>query len=347
MAKYKIIIAEGSRQSMFINRLEHIKKQFLDERFYCLLLDAPNEEAMLDSIAAADALIVSPGMDVTENSGAKMKNCKCIVSLAVGYDNINLKASAEKGIVVCNVRDYGTEEVADAAMAFILSLARKISHYDMGLRKSDANWNWRLGIPIYRLRDKILGIIGLGRIGTAVALRSKAFGLKVYFYDPYKEDGYDKVMGVNRCGSLKELLNISDIVTVHTPLSDETKGMINKDFFNSMKKEAFLINTARGLIFENLDIIGWALKNNIISAIAADVLPQEPPDANHPLFKSWRADEEWIRNRFIISPHAAFYSEEAGLDLCSKAVVTARDAILNRPVRNIVNKEFIKADKHG
>ncbi|MDP2923771.1 MAG: C-terminal binding protein [Candidatus Omnitrophota bacterium] len=344
MSKYKIIIAEGNRQSMYINRFEDIKKELLTDEFECLCLDVPDEIGMLKHIEDVDALIVSPGMTVSEKSIKKLKKCKCVVSLAVGYDNIDIKLAGENGIAVANVPDYGTEEVADVAMAFILSLSRKINYYNDNLKEAHSKWNWRLGIPIHRLRSRALGIVGLGRIGTAVALRSKVFGFDVLFCDPHKEDGYDKALGIKRVNGLKNLLKESDIVTIHTPLTSETKGMINKDFLSLMKKGAILVNTARGPIFESLDIIEWALKNNIIQAVATDVLPQEPPDENHSLIKSWRSNEEWIKGRLIISPHAAFYSEEAGFDLCCKAVIAARDAVLGKQPRNIVNKEFLKGE---
>lgn len=342
MSKYKIIIAEGNRQSMFINRLEIIKREFLTSDFECVSLDAWDEEHMLNDIGDADALIVSPGMKVTEKSVGVFKKCKSVVSLAVGYDNIDLKATGEKGIAVYNVPDYGTEEVADVALAFILNLARKTDIYNSNLKSDSGSWNWRMGIPLYRLRGRVLGIVGLGRIGTAVAIRAKSFGLEVYFYDPYKEDGYDKAVGAKRINDLGELLKASDIVSIHTPLTHETKAMVNKDFFSLMKKESFLINTARGLIFEGLDIMEWALRNNIIQAIGTDVLPQEPPDFNHPLLRDWRIGEEWIQGRLLISPHAAFYSEEGGFELCSKSVITARDSILGKDIRNMVNQQYLK-----
>lgn len=340
--KYKIIIAEGNRQSMYINRLERIKKELLDADFACSCLGAADEDAALNDIADADALIVSPGMMVGAKSTKVFKRCKCVVSLAVGYDNIDLEACGRKGIVVCNVPDYGTEEVADVAMAFALNLCRKTTHYDTLLKNAHNNWNWRLGIPIHRIRGRYLGIIGLGRIGTAVALRAKAFGLKTGFFDPYKEDGYDKALGVKRAYQLKELLGEADIISIHTPLTTETKGMINRDFITSMKRDAFLINTARGQIFDGLDTIEWALKNNMLGAIATDVLPQEPPEETHSLLKSYRKNEDWIKGRLLISPHAAFYSEEAGYDLCFKALAAARDAILGRELKNIVNRKFLR-----
>lgn len=121
MLKYKIIIAEGNRQSMYINRLDHIREELLNEEFHCFSLDSPDECGMSNFIEDADAIIVSPGMPLTQRSINRFKKCKCIVSLAVGYDNIDIKLAGEKGIIVCNVPDYGTEEVADAALAFILN----------------------------------------------------------------------------------------------------------------------------------------------------------------------------------------------------------------------------------
>ena len=247
----------------------------------------------------------------------KLDNCKVIVRVGVGYDNIDLTAAKKKGIVVCNVPDYGTEDVADHAMAFLLALRRGIKAYNQQI-KDTQSWSWQDAGELHRLSGQNVGIIGLGRIGTAFALRAKAFRTKISFYDPYVVNGQDKALGLHRCSSLEELLVISDIVSIHTPLTKETRGMAGSEFFSTLKKGAIFINTARGSIVD-LDAMYKSLKSNRLTAAGLDVLPEEPPRYDHPLISAWEADEKWIKNRLLISPHSAFYNEESFIEMRVKA----------------------------
>jgi D-3-phosphoglycerate dehydrogenase/C-terminal binding protein len=345
MSKFSILIAEGKRQSLYTDKLDYINHSMgdiLDDRFSCAPLKALSEDDINGMADDADALIVSPGMTIGEKTIHSLKKCRCIVSLAVGYDHIDIMRAGEHGIPVCNVPDYGTEEVADSTMAFILCLARKTDFFNHRVRSGDAGWNWRLGIPAKRIRGSVLGIIGLGRIGIATAIRAKAFGFRVCFHDPYVPEGIGKALGIEMIGERSELLTISDIVSIHTPLTEITHGMINMEFFSAMKRNAILVNTARGQLFDSLNTIERALREGLVAAIGTDVLPQEPPDIDHPLIRSWRADAGWISGRLLVSPHAAFYAEESLHDLCAKALATARNAVLGQTIRNIVNQNFIK-----
>ncbi len=286
--------------------------------------------------AVADAILPWHDLYLDAATIAKMKNCKVIVRVGVGFDNIDLIAAAQLGIPVCNVPDYGTGDVADHAMAFILALSRGLAAGNSGVRKSNDNWTWEQMGNLRRLSGATLGIVGLGRIGTAVARRAQGFGLHILFYDPYLPDGVDKALGIERAETLDELLQRADIVTIHTPLTDETRGMVNVDFFAKMQCGSLFINTARGRIVD-LDALESALRTKHLRGAGLDVLPDEPPNREHPLIKAWIEGEDWITDRLIISPHGAFWCKEAFEEMRRKAAQGALRVLTGHPPRNRVN----------
>jgi lactate dehydrogenase-like 2-hydroxyacid dehydrogenase len=258
---------------------------------------------------------------------SKMKNCKVIVRVGVGYDNVDLKAAEDFGIMVCNVPDYGTDDVADHAMGLMLSLCRGLFIYNDSAK--NGIWKWEPGNDLRRIKGSTLGIIGLGRIGTAVALRAKSFGLNVRFYDPYKPYGYEKAFSIERDESLFDLAKNSNIISVHTPLTNETKMMINKRFFASCNKNTIFINTARGQIV-NLDDLYEAMIDDQVLFAGMDVLPVEPADQNHPLIKEWLTNNGIIKNRIIITPHSAFYNQDSYVEMRRKAAEEVKRVLNNQ-----------------
>jgi len=265
----------------------------------------------------------------------QLRRCKVIVRFGVGYDVVDIIAAREHGIPVCNVPDYCTEEVADHAMALLLSLARRIPALNDAVRQDPTPWSYAAAGPIHRIPGKTLGIVGLGRIGTAVAMRAKAFGLRVAFHDPYVTDGMDRALGLTRLG-LDQLLAESDFISLHTPLSPETRGMVNDEWLRKVKPGAMLVNTSRGRVLD-IDALGRAMRDGRIAAAGLDVLPQEPPVPEPDLIRAWRAGEAWVQGRLIVTPHASFYSEESDIDLRVKAARTVREVLDGRPPRNRVN----------
>lgn len=288
----------------------------------------------------AEALLVWHAR-VTARTIERLQRCRVIVRYGVGYDNVDIEAAAARSIPVCNNPDYGTEEVADATWGCILSLARGTLHYNAEIRDGPRGWDWSAPRPLYRLRGRTLGIIGLGRIGTAVARRALPSGVHVVFYDPYKPDGYDKALGIARAATLEELLRAADIVTVHVPLTGETRSMIDAAFLEQMRPGAILVNTARGPILESLACLEPALRSGRLRAVALDVLPVEPPGDTDPVIRAWKAGEPWIRHRLLLTPHAAFYSEEAFLEMRRKAAGVVRAALQGMPLRNVVNDRLL------
>lgn len=340
MSLYKVYIAEGIRPTLFTKWLPDIEEEILGDLFDITLLDKGREEDLLPIVGDAHAMIVRPGIQISSKSLDVLEKCGIMVNLAIGFDNIDLEYAARKNILVCNVPDYGTEEVADSTFALFLSLVKKIGLYNQKIREEKI-WDWREGRPQYRLRGRTLGIIGLGRIGTAVAERAKPFGLNILYYDPYKPDGFDKSLGITKCDRLEELTAVSDYITIHTPLTDETQGMLNMDFFSKVKKGVVLINTARGKLFDSFDTIYTVLKENIVSGLGLDVLPMEPPDDNEKIIKAWRDNEPWIKNRLLLLPHASFYSEGGIRDIRSKAALAVKKFFAGDKMKNVVNKDFL------
>jgi len=266
----------------------------------------------------------------------KLPNLRGIVRYGVGYDNIDLEYASKRGIYVCNTPDYGTEEVSDSAVAMILNAARGISRYDSICRDfSDGTWQENTIEHIRRNSDMTLGVIGAGRIGSGVLLRAGALRFQTAFFDPYKERGHEKVLNAKRCESLSELLSECDIISVHTPLNKETKGMINKETISLMKHGASFVNTARGGIVDCLDDFCTPLKDGRLSSVSLDVLPDEPPLETE-LIKAWKKREDWIDGRLIINPHTAYYSRQAYVEMRRKTAQNALNIINNVKPWNII-----------
>jgi phosphoglycerate dehydrogenase-like enzyme len=206
----------------------------------------------------------------------------------------------------------------------VLALQRRLYSCITAVRAG--NWSWKTARSGRRLRGQRFGVVGCGRIGTAVALRAKVFGFRVQFYDPYVPSGYEKAIGLERATTLDELLEISDVVTLHAPLTAETRGMIGKAELERMKPGAFLVNTARGPLVQERALIS-ALNSGRLSGVALDVVENEPAFSPELL-----ADANCL-----ITPHAAFYSEEALHDMRANAARTVLRVLLGGAPVNVVN----------
>ena len=299
-------------------------------------LDAYQEADLAGRIENADAVMLYHNLGLSRDTIRRLSHCKLIVRCGVGFDNVDRLAAREQGIPVANVPDYGTEEVADSAIGLMLTLARGIHLDNSRLQRRLGPWSYTQAAPIRRLRGQVFGIIGLGRIGTAAALRARALGMEVVFYDPYKQDGYDKAIGVRRVESLDQLLAASLVVSLHCPLTEETRHIIGASELAHMPQGSFLINTARGGCVE-LSAIPAAIACGQLAGAGIDVLPQEPPPEDHPLLVAWRDPNHPCFDRVIINPHSAFYSEEGLNDMRVKGSQACRRALLGQPLRNVVN----------
>ena len=299
-----------------------------------------SEEIPNDIWKNVDGLITGLKMKIDKNVIDKLTSCKIITRLGVGYDLIDIKYSGNKEIIVSNVPDYGTYEVADHAIAMIMNFARGISTYNDMLKSNiKKNWNFGAVSTIDRVVNKNIGIIGLGRIGTAFALRAKAFGFNVKFYDPYIPDGQDKALNIERYHNLEELISEIDYLSIHCLANKETENLIDAKIFNICKPNLTIVNTARGVII-NLDDAYTALKNNKLQAIGLDVFPNEPPNKNHSLVKAW-LNEGWAKSRIIFTPHSAFYSPTGLIFLREKALKTCLDHLEGTKTANCVNTKYL------
>ena len=280
-----------------------------------------------------DAVIAFNNIVYDKKLLSKLKNCKAIVRSGIGYDNIDIEEAGKRNIIVCNVPDYCTEEVADHAMALMLALVRGFP----GHTRKVKNRAWERTSHIsFRLKGKVFGIVGLGRIGSATAVRAKAYGLNVVFYDPYVKEGADRIFSAAKVDTLAELARVSDIVSLHPPLTDETYQMIDDSFFAAVKKGMILINTARGKVVD-IDSLEKAMRDDIVKACGLDVLPVEPSDDSQNLIVDYEKGAEWLRDRLIVTPHTAFYSHEALEELREKAALEAMRVLEGKRARNRVN----------
>ena len=260
---------------------------------------------------------------------ATLSKCKGIIRCGVGYDNVDIEAAGKRGIVVCNVPDYGTEEVADHALLLLLAIARRFIPAYQSVR--DGRWDYTVANGTPRLRGRTLGVIGCGRIGTAMVLRAKAIGMRVVFYDPFKPDGLEKSLGVERCHRLEDLLKQSEFVSVHCPLTPQTKHILNAKTMALLPKGAYVINTARGPCVDPNGLL-QALEAGHVAYAALDVVESEP-----------LADERIRKHpRIVLTPHTAFYSVEGYQEMRSKGAEEARRILLGEAVRNPVNLSVLK-----
>lgn len=330
----KIAIIEGKRPSLLPEGPVLEKKILGNSADISCYGDFPVEKFVL--LESLDAVIVRPGTLFTKEHIDHCKKAKAIVSIGVGYDHIDWQYAREKNIPVCNVPDYGTEEVADTSVTMILNLHRKLNTYFFNSDEIEKTWDWKILEPIQRLSSCRVGIVGLGRIGTAVALRMKAFGCQVSYFDPYLPRGVSKALNITQNHSLAELLSSSDIVSIHAPLNEETSGLINHSFLSQMKKEAILVNCSRGKILSDLDTLFDFLKLNPQLRVGLDVLPDEPP-FSHPLFQAWKKNQYNLASRLIINPHSAFYSVEAVAEIRMFAAQIVKHILAGNKPYNQIN----------
>ncbi|MBV8379035.1 MAG: C-terminal binding protein [Verrucomicrobia bacterium] len=295
----------------------------------------------LEELSTCDALLVWHEMVIDRTLIDKAKRCRIIVRAGVGYNQINLEDAAAAGIPVCNTPDYGTSEVADHAIAFLLSLARGIPEFQDTMRRDiRAPWQYPETRCMRRIRGTTIGLVGLGRIGTATALRAKAFELDVVAYDPYVSRGTEIALGVRRVESLDALLRVSDIVSLHCPLTPETEGLINAPAFETMKPGVLLINTARGPIVDN-GALCEALRKGKVAGAALDVLPTEPPSPDEPLIREFLKQEDWLQGRLLLTPHGAWNSPESRHDARRLSAETVLGFLTGGKLRNLVNGHLL------
>ncbi len=265
----------------------------------------------------------------------KTPSLKGVQRYGVGYDNLDLGELKKQGVIACNNPDYGVDEVSDTTIAMIMNMVRGVAIYNNQAKSYYDNWQENVNTRLKRSSDVTVGVIGAGRIGGSVILKCNSLNINTIFYDKYKERGYEKLLSSERLDSLDELLHRSDIISVHVPLSNETRHLIDSKFIKNMKTGASLINTARGGLFSSLDELYEAMKNDKIFQLAADVLPEEPPLSGK-LIDAWRKSESWINGRLMINPHTSYYSSRSIQEMRINAAKNALRMYKNETPHNIV-----------
>jgi D-3-phosphoglycerate dehydrogenase len=287
MTKYKVVVSDQVFPSVDVER------GLLAEIDAELVVATGDVESVLASASDADA-ILNTYLPWSAESIARLEKCKVIARYGIGFDNVDLGAAAAAGIVVTNVPDYSVEEVATHALALILASLRKVVVADESVRSG--TWSIDNFRPIRRLSKLTVGLVGYGRIARRIAAPLEALGADIIAHDPYLRPGPD----LPPLLELETVLSRSDIVSLHLPLTDETRGIIGADALARMRPGSILINTSRGPLVD-LDALCTALKEGSIGAAGLDVFDVEPLDA---------VRVEGVPN-LIVTPHMAYYSEEA------------------------------------
>ena len=287
-------------------------------------------EELKEIIKNYDALIVRSATKVTKdiiNAGIQLK---VIGRAGVGLDNVDLPAATERGIVVMNTPAGNTISTCEQTMSLLLSLARSIPSANASTKNGEWKRSKFMGVELYK---KTLGIIGLGRIGTEVARRAFSFGMRVIASDPYLSKEVAQDLGIEKVG-LEELLKAADFITIHVPLTDETKHMISDKQFSMMKKDCRIINCARGGIVDEAALVK-ALKEAKIAGAALDVFEKEPPDPNHEIFKL---------DNVVVSCHLGASTQEAQVNVAIEVAECVRDYLLGKGIRNAANYPSIEPE---
>jgi D-3-phosphoglycerate dehydrogenase len=294
---------------------------------YHQLKFAPDEE-VIRATRDADVVVVNM-VKITANIVAAWNRTKVVIRHGVGYDNLDLDALERAGIAPCYIPDYCAEEVAEQAIALILACGRRVVSSRKVLDDSAAHgaWDFAPMIPIFRMGGQTLGILGCGRIGSLVYLKLKSFGFKFLICDPYLTEERKRELGIETVDK-ETMFAGSDFVTIHTPLSSETRHIVNARTLAMMKSTAYLVNTARGPMVDS-GALADALKRGVIAGAAIDVFDREPPPLNYPLFGLDNA---------ILTPHLAWYSEDAAWTIRKLIVLEVDRYLAGQPPRYIAKK---------
>lgn len=326
-SKAKVVLTDYVWESL------EVEKRALEgvaDRFVALKTRKPEE--FLAEAADCDALLNTYAGPITADVMARMPRCKIIARYGIGVDTIDVDAATAAGIIVTNNPTYCVDEVAEHAMALLLACARKAAFYDRLVR--GGSWEVPPGKPIFRLAGATLGLVGFGNIARRVAARAAAFEIRVLFHDPFVE----RVQGVPGTKvTLEELLRSSDLVSLHPPLTPQTRRLIGDEALSRMKPTAYLVNCSRGPVVDT-DALVRALEARRIAGCALDTTDPEPLPDSHPLRG---------RDDVILTPHVAWYSEEAMRGLQAGAPAEVRRVLSGEWPVNVVNRNVKGRNRAG
>jgi D-3-phosphoglycerate dehydrogenase len=284
-----------------------------------------SEGEVISAAAEADALLVQYA-PITRRVVDSLSKCRVIARYGIGVDMIDLDAATQRGIYVVNVPEYCVEEVSDHALALMLAASRKIPLLNGSV--AQGRWDFSVAAPVLRIKDLTVGLAAFGKIARRVAEKLRGFGCSIIAYDPYADAGQALALGVELV-DLQTLLRSSDIISIHAPLTEQTRHLFDREAFSRMKNTAWIVNTSRGGLIDE-SALERALDKGMIAGAALDVLETEPISKNNPLIR---------RDNVLITPHSAFYSAASLLDL---QILTARGAaqvLRGEEPEHLVNRE--------
>lgn len=287
---------------------------------------ARSPDEVIEAAAGADGLLVQYA-EITDAVFEALDDLQAVGRYGIGVDSVDLESASDHGVQVVNVPDYCFAEVSTHAMALLLACTRKIAAFDRQIK--GGTWDWTQGRSIHRLTDQTLGLAGFGDIPRTLTRKAKAFGLEVIAYDPYLASEEIQAHGARKVG-FDDLLADSDLISVHTPLTEETRHLFDEAAFKAMNDHVYIINTARGAIIDT-DALEQALETDEIAGAGLDVLPTEPPGSS-PLIE---------RNDVVLTPHVAWYSEDSLDELRRRVTEDVIRILEGREPENLVNPDAV------
>lgn len=302
------------------------EQKILEEAGFELVVAPDSKEETLADLAADVDAIMFCFAQVTEKVLRASPKCVIAARYGIGVDNVNIPVCTELGIVVTNVPDYCIDEVTEHTFGMVIALNRRLVPHDRAVK--GGGWSSvTLDQPMKRMNGATFGVIGYGRIGRSVGEKANALGMSVLTYDPMLEPGQD--VGVAESMTFERVLAESDFISVHVPLTDQTRGMIGKDELATMKPGAIIVNPARGGLIDE-HALADALESGHIAGAGLDVMEPAPPSKDHPLLK---------QENVIITPHTAFFSQASTLELETRTAQEVVRVVNGGQPDNFINPE--------
>lgn len=323
MNRWKVVISD-----YYYKNLDQEKAILASVDAELLSYHCKTEDEVIQATADCDALICQFA-PITRRVIESLRRCKVIVRYAIGVDNIDLKAAEECGIIVCNVPDYSIDEVSNHVIALLLDCCKKLTY--MAGQTKLGNTSYTMIEPLSRMEGRTLGLMGFGRIARVVARKMSGFGLNIIAYDPMMDTAAAQQLNVSPV-SFQELLAQSDYISIHCPLTQETHHLFDRQIFEQMKPTVIFINTARGAIVKEEDMVAF-LREHEFAMAGIDVTETEPVPTDHPLLKL---------NNAVVTPHVAWYSVESVLSLQRKVAEEVAGVLSGQPPRHPVNHPVSK-----
>lgn len=321
MSKFKVVLTDNIFPDLIIER------EMLD-KVDAELIEVTDPATLADEVKDADA-VINTYAEMTPDIINGMEQCRMIIRNGIGVNTIDVDTCNEKGIMVGNIPTYCIEEVATHAISLMLTLNRRIFLYNDSVRSGV--WDVKKGTPINSVVGATLGLVGFGRIPRLINERAKALGMNVLAYDPFVTAENAAEAGATKA-EMDQIIAESDFISIHCPLTPDTKGMFNYDAFKAMKDSAYIINTARGPVINEPDLVK-ALEENLIGGAGLDVLMEDKGQTDHPLYAF---------DNVIITPHAAWYSEQAILRRRTQTVESVIEVLEGREPHSFLNKGKMK-----